>query len=89
MKKVNFKNWILYILIALCLVVILPYTGQAIEFKIANQITLTWNVTDPVNDGEKIEYSIYIAPENDKENPIKLYTGPLLEYTITLTKSKN
>ncbi len=85
MKNVNFKKSILCVFVALALLVIIPYTAAAIEYQIANQITLTWAVTPPVNAGETIEYAIYIAPEGDKPSATKLWQGPELEYTVTLS----
>ena len=76
-----------YLLITLAsFLLVLPAAALAVEYHVANQITLTWDVTPPNNAGEKIEYAIYIAPSGDKESPVKLWQGPLLEYTVTLTE---
>jgi hypothetical protein len=86
MKKVNSTIKILCISVALSLLVILPYTeAQAVDFMIANQITLTWDVTAPNNVGETIEYAVYIAPDGDKGSLTKLWQGPEVEYLVTLT----
>ena len=75
-----------YLFVALAsFLLVLPAAAMAVEYHVANQITLTWDVTPPNNAGEKIEYAIYIAPSGDKESPVKLWQGPLLEYTVTLT----
>lgn len=60
--------------------------AQAVEYKIANQMTLEWAVTLPNNAGEQIEYVIYIAPSSDKSSPTKLWQGPETEYTVTMTQ---
>lgn len=85
MKNVNFRDKIVCLFVALALLVIFHTPAAAIEYKVANQITLTWDATAPVNDGEGIEYAIYQAPEGDKTNPTKLWQGPELEYTVTLS----
>jgi hypothetical protein len=75
-----------YLFVALAsFLLVLPAAAMAVEYHVANQITLTWDVTPPNNAGEKIEYAIYIAPSGDKSTPVKLWQGPLLEYTVTLT----
>ena len=84
--KVNSKKNILFIIVALSLLVILPYTAGAVDYQVANQITLAWDATAPVNAGEGMEYAIFIAPSTDKTNPTKLWQGPELEYTVTLTE---
>jgi len=84
MKTVNFKTRILCIFVALALVVILPLKASAIEYTIANKITLGWDVVAPVNVGETIEYAIYQAVEGDKPGAVKLWQGPELEYTVTM-----
>lgn len=84
MKKVNSNLKILYVFVALSLLVILPYVANALEYQVANQLTLVWNATAPVNPGESIEYAIYQAPEGDKNAATKLWQGPELEYTVTL-----
>lgn len=91
MKKLNYFNiqryptFIVCVFVALALLVILPARAMALEYKVANQITLTWDATAPVNAGEGIEYAIYQAPEGDKSSPVKLWQGPELEYTVTLS----
>ncbi len=60
--------------------------AQAVDYKIANQMTLQWDATAPNNDGEKIEYAIYIAPSDDTSSSVKLWQGPELEYTVTMTE---
>lgn len=59
--------------------------AQAVEYKIANQMTLEWAVTAPNNSGEQIEYAIYIAPSDDKSSFTKLWQGPETEYTVTMS----
>ena len=59
--------------------------AEAVDYQIANQMTLQWSVTPPNQAGEKIEYVIYIAPSTDKTNPTKLWQGPETEYTVTMT----
>jgi hypothetical protein len=88
MKYLNIQKYpllIISIFVVLALLVILPARALALEYKIANQITLTWTATAPVNAGESIEYAIYIAPESDKTAFTKLWQGPELEYTATLS----
>lgn len=83
-KNLDLKTLILTLLIILFFAV-LSDTAMAVDYKVANQITLTWAVTAPNNAGEKIEYSIWMAPHDDKAAATKIYTGPDLEYTVTLT----
>ena len=59
-----------YLFVALAsFLLVLPAAAMAVEYHVANQITLTWDVTPPNNAGEKIEYAIYMAPSGDKESP--------------------
>jgi hypothetical protein len=73
------------IFVVLALLVIFPCNALAVDYKIANQMTLEWAVTAPVNAGEQIEYAIYIAPSTDKPAATKLWQGPEVQYTVTLT----
>jgi hypothetical protein len=59
--------------------------AEAVDYKIANQMTLEWAITAPNNAGEQIEYAIYIAPSDDKGSSTKLWQGPETEYTVTMT----
>lgn len=86
MKNVNFPRNMLCVFVALALVVIFHTNAGALEYKIANKITLGWDATAPVNAGESIEYAIYQAPESDKLSAVKLWQGPELEYTVTLAE---
>jgi hypothetical protein len=61
----NMKT-LFYLFVALAsFLLVLPAAAMAVEYHVANQITLTWDVTPPNNAGEKIEYAIYIAPSGD------------------------
>lgn len=80
------KHLILSIFIILALLIVLSArSALAVDYKIANQMTLEWAVTAPVNAGEQIEYAIYIAPSTDKPAATKLWQGPEVQYTVTLS----
>ena len=91
MKKLNYLNignhltFVVLVFALLAMLVILPARAMAVDFVVANQLTLTWDATAPVNAGEGIEYAIYIAPDGDKPSATKLWQGPELEYTVTLS----
>jgi hypothetical protein len=61
----------------------------AVEYKITNQMTVQWAVTEPNNPGEQIEYAIYISPSDDHAAATKLWQGPELEYVVTMTPTQD
>lgn len=73
------------ILIVTALMLFIVGRAMAVDYQIANQMTVTWDVVAPVNVGEQIEYAIYIAPSTDKLALTKLWQGPELEYLVTFT----
>lgn len=90
MKNLKYLNiqtypvFIILIFLALAMLVFLPARAMAVDYTVANQLTLTWAATAPVNAGEGIEYAIYRAVEGEKPAATKLWQGPELEYTATL-----
>jgi hypothetical protein len=63
--------------------------AQALDFQVANQITLEWAAVPPNVEGEQIQYVVYRATHInaetfDKTNPVKLWQGPEVEYLATM-----
>jgi hypothetical protein len=69
--------------------------ANAIEWKATNQVTIAWDATTTLIDGQPIpagaiiKYDVYISnadTDPDKANPTKLTAEPIdaLEYTLTL-----
>ena len=88
MKYLNIQKhptFIVFIFAALAMLLFIVPRAGAVDYLIANQLTLTWEATPPVNEGESIEYAIYQAPASDKNAAVKLWQGPQLEYTVTFS----
>ena len=95
MKSMTLKNSLIIALIMTLIFALTVICADAIEWKAANQVTIAWDATTTLIDGQPIpagaiiKYNVYLSnadTDPDKINPIKLNAEPIdaLQYVVTL-----